>query len=190
MAKKQAEWRSRIVGHGRKRADQFTHNPRNPKFHPVEQRNTLRGVIGEVGQVAPVIENVRTGYLVDGHERVWLALETNAEVDFIQIDVDESEEAYILSTLDPVGWMATHDKEQLDALLRDVATSDEAVMQMLAELAADNGIITLPDVSPQLEPQLKSEVLIEIRCSEKDLQEFESILDEWSKHSGVTVNIS
>ena len=52
-------WRSRIVGHGKQAADQFTHHPSNPKFHPEAQRATLRGAINEVGQVAPVIVNRR-----------------------------------------------------------------------------------------------------------------------------------
>lgn len=55
------KWVNRIVGHGIKAADQFTHHPNNPKFHPITQRETLKALIDSVGMIAPVIENVRTG---------------------------------------------------------------------------------------------------------------------------------
>jgi hypothetical protein len=129
-----AVWRNRIVGHGVKPADQFTHHPSNPKFHPPEQRAALRGAIAEIGVIAPVIENVRTGYLIDGHERVWLALETNEDVPYIQVDLDADEEAYALATLDPIGMMARHDAEKLDALLREVNSAEAGVQALLASL--------------------------------------------------------
>lgn len=139
------DWQSRIVGHGRQSADQFTHNPDNPKYHPPAQRDVLRGIISEVGQVAPVIVNRQTGYLVDGHERVWLALETNAEVDYIEIDVSPAEEKYILATLDPVGYMARHDGALLDNLLQSIESNNESVQGLLIELREEaEDLLALP----------------------------------------------
>ena len=106
------------------------------------QRAALKGVLNEVGWVQQVIENVRTGHLVDGHERVWNALQNdNADVPYIQVDLSEADEALVLATLDPIGAMATTDAAQLDALLHEVQTSDAAVQAMLAELAQDAGIV-------------------------------------------------
>jgi hypothetical protein len=140
------EWRNRIVGSGVKQASQFLANPKNWRFHPKSQQIALRGALNEVGFIAPVIENIRTGYLVDGHERVWEALENNdCEVPFIQIDVDEAEEDLILATLDPIGAMATADKEKLDELLRDIQTGEAGLQEMLAELAENNDIAKLAD---------------------------------------------
>lgn len=139
-------WQNRIVGQGVKPADQFQANPNNWRKHPQGQRDALRGSLNEVGWVQQVIENVRTGHLVDGHERVWSALQNdNAEVPYIQVDLSEAEEAYVLATLDPIGAMATTDAAQLNALLKEVQSGDAAVQTMLAELAQDAGIVP-PDV--------------------------------------------
>ncbi|MDO8671113.1 MAG: site-specific DNA-methyltransferase, partial [Dehalococcoidia bacterium] len=56
------------------------------------------------------------------------------------VDLTPSEEAEILATIDPVAGMAVADKEQLDALLREVTSGDSAVQAMLAELAAASGL--------------------------------------------------
>jgi len=68
-------WRNRIVGEGEQPASQFIANPNNWRVHPPAQRDAMRGALNEVGWVQRVIVNRRTGYLVDGHERVWQALQ-------------------------------------------------------------------------------------------------------------------
>lgn len=146
-AKESIDWRTRIVNYGRQAADQFLAHPSNPKYHPPEQREALRGSINEVGQIAPVMVSHRSKYTLDGHDRIWLALETNADVDFFEVDVTEAEELYILATFDPIGMMARHDAEKLDALLREVNTGEAGVQAMLAALAQDMGIMP-PDFQP------------------------------------------
>lgn len=102
-------------------ASQFLAHPDNPKIHPQSQRDALNIALNELGYVAPAIVNVRTGYLVDGHERVWQALQNDdSDVPYIEIDVDESEERAILATLDPIGMMAQHDGDMLAGLLGDI----------------------------------------------------------------------
>ena len=140
------EWRNRIVGEGEQPASQFVANPANWRVHPQNQRDAMRGALNEVGWVQRVIVNRRTGYLLDGHERVWQALQNgDAPVPYVEVDLDEAEEAYVLATLDPIGAMAQADKEQLDALLREVQSGEAGVQAMLAELAQDTGIVP-PDV--------------------------------------------
>lgn len=129
-------WRNRIVAHGKQPADQFMANPRNWRTHPQAQREAMKASLTEVGWVAPVIVNRRTGYVVDGHERIWDALQNdNAEVPFIEVDLDEAEEAYVLATFDPIGAMAQADAANLDAVLRDVQSESAAIQAMLAEIA-------------------------------------------------------
>lgn len=70
--------------------------------------------------------------------------------------------------------------------LSELWTPDE--LSVMLEGAADSFLV--PDPSPQKEPELKSERFIEIYCSEKDLKDFQGILDEWSNRQSVTVNIS
>jgi hypothetical protein len=132
------EWRNRIVGEGEQPASQFVANPANWRVHPQAQRDAMRGALNEVGWVQRVVVNRRTGYLLDGHERVWQALQNgDAPVPYVEVDLDEAEEAYVLATLDPIGAMAQADKEQLDALLREVDTGSAALQEMLAGLAGD-----------------------------------------------------
>ena len=63
-------WRSRIVGAGEEAPDALIANERNWRTHPKAQREALAGVLDEVGYVATVLVNRRTGRLVDGHLRV------------------------------------------------------------------------------------------------------------------------
>lgn len=67
-------WRSRIVGTGEEAPDQLLANPRNWRIHPKAQQDALAGVLSEVGWVQNVIVNQRTGYVIDGHARVALAI--------------------------------------------------------------------------------------------------------------------
>lgn len=109
-------WRNRILSYGVKPADQFVFNPDNPRGHGPAQRKALKAALGEIGWIDVVKENVRTGYLIDGHERVLQALETNADVPYILVDLDEEEEAKALATLDPIGAMAYTNKAKIAEL--------------------------------------------------------------------------
>lgn len=146
MAKKQkqqaGEWRNRIVRTGTAPASEFKANERNWRVHPKAQRDALKGVLSEVGWVTGVITNVTTGNVIDGHARIEEALKLGDEtpVPFVEVELSEDEEMKILATLDPLSAMAGSDKEQLDALLREVETADAAVMQMLDDLAKANGL--------------------------------------------------
>ena len=140
-------WRNRIVGHGEKPADQFQAHPRNFRQHPKAQRQALAASLNSVGWVDTVLENVTTGHLIDGHERIWQALDKgdNTPVPFTQVELSEDEELLVLSTFDPIGAMAIADKEMLEGLLGDLRTSeivleDRAVNDLLHEVAARHDV--------------------------------------------------
>ena len=134
-------WHNRIVGTGEESPDQLLANPRNFRVHPKHQQDALEGVLNEVGWVDDVIVNQRTGFVIDGHLRVSLAQRRGEMVPVKYVDLDEHEEALILATFDPISALAATDAAQLDALLREVSTSDAAVMQMLSDLAEREGVI-------------------------------------------------
>lgn len=136
------EWRNRIVGYGEESPEQLLANPRNFRVHPKAQQDALLGVMREVGVVDDVIVNQETGFVVDGHLRVALAIsERQPTVPVKYVDLTEAEEALILATFDPIAAMAATDKAQLDALLREVQTGEAAVQAMLAELAKASGVV-------------------------------------------------
>jgi hypothetical protein len=145
-------WRLRIVGYGEVVPDQVLANEKNWRGHPRGQQDALAGVLSEVGIVQNIIINKRTSEqwpdgergvetLVDGHARVALALRADQPtVPVTYVDLTPAEENEVLATLDPLLAMAFADKEKLDELLKEVSSGDAAVMQMLAKLAADEGI--------------------------------------------------
>lgn len=136
-------WQNRIVGHGEERPDQLLANPRNWRIHPKQQQDALSGVLSEVGLVQSVIVNKHTGYVVDGHLRVSLAMrEGQPTIPVVYVELSEEEEALILATLDPLSALAGTDQEKLDELLHEVTTCSPAVAAMLAELS---GLMSKPE---------------------------------------------
>ena len=114
-------WRDRIVGFERVPPDQLLANPNNYRIHTRAQRDALGRVLDAVGWVGPVIVNVRTGYMIDGHLRVSHALsEGHNEVPVIYVDVSPEEEALVLATFDPLGAMSGVDNEMLSDLIGDL----------------------------------------------------------------------
>ena len=68
------EWRNRIIGTGMEDAEQLLANPKNWRVHPKAQQTALEGALNEIGWVQNVIVNQRTGFVVDGHARIALAI--------------------------------------------------------------------------------------------------------------------
>lgn len=173
--------RSRIVGSGVKKASDFLANPHNWRVHPKQQREVLSGVLREVGWVQQVIENVTTGHLVDGHERVWQAMNAgDVEVPYLQVSLTEDEEKLILTVLDPIASLAATDAAKLNELLQDIETGDPAVSQLLDDLAKAAGLVP-PDQHGQTPPtDLEYRIIVECK-SEREQTE----LLERFKHEGL-----
>ena len=136
------QWRNRIVGYADVDPADLLAHEWNFRRHPKNQQDALSGLIGEVGFTSPILVQQSTGKVIDGHLRVELAMRQNqATIPVTYLDLTDAEAALALATTDPVSAMAYADAEQLDALLREVSTSDAAVMQMLSDLAEANGVI-------------------------------------------------
>lgn len=135
------KWKNRIVAHGEEAPDQLLANPSNWRIHPKAQQDALGGVLAEVGIVDTVLVNQRTGFVVDGHLRVAMAISAGQKtIPVTYVDLSEEEEALILATLDPIGALAVADKEQLDALLQEIETDNEGLNTLLADLVAQTTI--------------------------------------------------
>jgi len=134
-------WKNRIVGTGEEDPTQLLAHPNNWRVHPQAQREALAGVMRDVGWVQQVIVNRQTGHLIDGHLRVDEAMRNDEPlVPVVYVDLDPSEEAEVLLTLDPLAGMAHAAKESMDALLRDVSTGEASVQSLLSDLAAEHGL--------------------------------------------------
>jgi len=153
-----APWRSRIVGSGEEAPDQLLANPANWRIHPQPQQDALAGALDQVGWVQQVLVNQRSGFVVDGHARVALALTRGeASVPVLYVDLDPEEEALVLATLDPLGAMAGRDDEKLQALLAEITVTDAGLARMLKDLAPPQQGKTHPDEVPETpaEPYVK-----------------------------------
>jgi hypothetical protein len=67
-------WRNRITGSGEEAPEQLLANPVNWRIHAKAQQDALAGALDQVGWVQQILVNRRTGFVVDGHARVALAL--------------------------------------------------------------------------------------------------------------------
>ena len=103
-------WPINITGHDVKPASWFLAHHKNVKVHPRAQQEATEGSLDTLGWVKSVTVNVRTAEhglpddrgvhtLLDGHERVMLALrrgeETPVPVEFVDLDV-EQEDLFLL----------------------------------------------------------------------------------------------
>ena len=145
-----ASWRNRITGAGEEAPDQLLANPANWRVHPKAQQEALAGALDTVGWVQQVLVNRRSGFVVDGHARVALALSRGeATVPVLYVDLEPDEEALVLATLDPIGAIATRDEEKLRALLAEVTVDDAGLRRLLADMAGPNTGLTDPDDLPE-----------------------------------------
>lgn len=135
------KWEPHIVGWDMVSPESLLAHPQNFRRHPAAQREALRGSLNELGIIAPCLVNKVTGHLLDGHARVEEYLSAGVEsVPVAYVEVPEEKEALALLSLDPIAAMAEADKEQLDALLHEVATAEPGLQAMLADLAKDAGL--------------------------------------------------
>jgi ParB-like chromosome segregation protein Spo0J len=139
-------WQMRIVGHDRVAPDQLLANPFNHRRHPQKQRDAVAASIRELGFIRSVTVNKRTGHIVDGHERVWQALQAEQPlIDVEYVDLSEEQEKLALAVLDKTTEMAEVDSEALDALLREIETGEAELQALLASMAEDAGIMPPDD---------------------------------------------
>jgi hypothetical protein len=156
--------RNSIIESGTRPASSFQGNPRNWRKHPQHQRDAVAASLRELGWIAPVIENRRTGHLIDGHERVWQALQANdAEVPYVLVDLPEHQEHLALTIFDPIAALAETDRDVLAALMDDVRTGEAALQEMIAELAEAEGILDAAIADTSEPPEAQTDRAEELR---------------------------
>lgn len=144
--------RNRIVGLRQVRAGDLLPNPKNWRTHHESQKDALRGILNEVGYVDALLarETPEGLQLIDGHLRA--GIDPDAEVPVLVVDLDEAEADKVLATFDPLAAMAETDSRMLESLLREIETGDDAVAQLLTDLAAEAGIVPEGDAETVLKP--------------------------------------
>lgn len=164
--------RDRIKEFRRVPAGDLLPNPRNWRTHPTAQRDALKGVLSEVGMADAVLaRELPDGslMLVDGHLRTETA--GDALLPVLVLDVNEAEADKLLATFDPLSAMAEIDTERLDELIRDLDTGNDAIRDLLAELAAQAGIVPPDEAEAEEQPKLKTGFEIVVTCDNEQQQQ-------------------
>lgn len=134
-------WRDRIVEVTRARASDLLDHPLNPKIHNNQQHTDITAALSTIGQI-DALRAYRNAngdlVLLDGHLRK--ALNPDQEWLILVTDLTEDEARLAISTFDPIGWEAEHDRNLLDALWRETHTTDPDLMALLARTAEDAGV--------------------------------------------------
>jgi DNA modification methylase len=133
--------RNRVLRLASVRASELVPHPRNWRAHPEKQAAALRGILAEIGYAdALLARELPDGrlQLVDGHLRAETT--PDIEVPVLVLDLTEAEAEKLLLSLDPLAAMAEANAEALEALLRDVATTDDALRGMYDDLAEVWGV--------------------------------------------------
>jgi hypothetical protein len=164
------DWKSRIVGYGKMPADALLANPNNWRIHPAAQMQALEGVLDTIGQVAPLIVNQRSGYVVDGHARAALGIRREQQaVDCAFVDVSDEEERLIIATLDPIGAMAATDDAKYQEVIQDLKVEDERVLALIRQQANDNAWApTNTEDQPDALTAIPYRFAVHCRLSDKD----------------------
>lgn len=136
--------------------DQLLAHPYNPVIHPRPQTEAVKGSLKELGWIGHVFVNLRTSEawgddqgvetVFDGHDRIKAAMEageTHVPVDYY--DLEPEEEAKAILYLRQTAQMAVLDAEPLGFLLNSVETTDAALMNMLANMAEEGGVVVDDD---------------------------------------------
>lgn len=137
-------WEDKIVGHEKVDPATLIAHPDNFRIHTALQEKVLDSTIKEIGFIASVTVNKRTGRIINGHLRVQLALKNRIPTVPVEyVDLSDAEEAQALATYDPIGSMAKHDAEIFARLADNVHTSNNEIGIMLEQLSSmpDTGAV-------------------------------------------------
>lgn len=127
-------WKNRIIGHEEVAPDQLLANPKNWRIHPKYQQDTLSNVLNDIGIIQSIIVNAATGFVVDGHLRVALALRENQPlVPVVYVDLTEEEENRAIAMFDTITALALPDKDKIADLLESVKRdSDQKLLNAMS----------------------------------------------------------
>ena len=144
QAEEASEWRDRIIEFRKMRVGDILPHPLQHKTHPKKQNAMLRGNLKETGKVDVLraYYSERNGgklTFFDGHGR--RSLRPDEIWNIAICDLSDAEADRELLVFDAIGGYAQVERDLLDTLLRETSTGEAALQELMAELAAQNGVI-------------------------------------------------
>ncbi len=133
-------------------------NPENARDHSEEQDAVVSSLVEKYGWVRPLLYNSRLDRLVDGHERLALAIQQNWPlVPVWVVDLDENEEAELILALDESGKMGTWNPSRTQSLIDKAADTSAAVRKLIDGLAKREGLAEYVDRCKEKAPVFLTE---------------------------------
>ena len=115
-------WRNRIVATEDVDPKVLIQHPRNYKIHTAMQKDAASGVLNQIGWIDAVKVNRTTGFIVNGHLRVTLAIQENqptVPVDYCELT--QEEELLALATFDQLAHVYYQsDKDAIASIISDL----------------------------------------------------------------------
>lgn len=135
-------WRNRIVGLRYVDPRDLVPHPENYRIHGTKQQTALAGAIAEIGYLDPITAQEGTNLVIDGHLRVAEAIKNGeTAVAVIDTDLNDDEVRIALSSIDPIGNLADHDREMISALLARIRPANTDLRNFYTDLTESEGII-------------------------------------------------
>lgn len=186
--------------------DSVSQHPDNPRQGDA---GAVAASLARFGQQKPIVVQKSTGWIVAGNhtqqgvrlvgemERV---LEFGPGLDWTHIavvfsDLDDLEaKAYAIAD-NRTSDLGTYDDERLARILTELATAGSLVGvgydgEDVDDLLASLSVQIPTDVPNREQPELGSEVRVEVSCSRAFLDEISPTLAAWGKRDGVEVSIA
>lgn len=126
-------------------------NPLNPRTHPSYQRDALTASLERLGDadILKVVKMPDGRYmLLDGHLRADVM--DGAQVEVVELDLNESEQAEFLALFDQIGAMALIDQDIYGSIAETVASGDDRVIMVLEAVMNDNWQSLRPLIDPTI----------------------------------------
>jgi hypothetical protein len=189
---KEPNWKNRIVREEWVDPNQLIANPFNVRVHSLKQRSLVEESLSEFGWIDRIIVNDNTGNVIDGHLRVSSALAKNIDVvPVVYVDLSEEEEKLAILLFDQLTSLASLDLDYMNEVLADMNIENEPLRDFLEDIAeGKEGDLNLEDPGEieGLEVDLDEVCLIEIRCTLRDMHDFQGTLRRWDRRPTVEVS--
>ena len=185
--------RNRIKAHRKVKVKDLVPHELNPRVHSEDQRQALRGLLGEIGFARSVLAyELADGRLklIDGHLRR-SEIDPDAEIDIEVLDVTDEEARKLLLSIDPLAALADYDHSALEQLREITATDNATLAALWSNLQKQDQAAReqLEEATRQRRPQLTKEqfmVLIECTSEQDQLQMLQMLMSRGVKCRALT----
>lgn len=117
-------------------------NEDNPIDHTVEQTEAVQESIGKHGWIIPLVYNLTTGHLIDGHDRLGIAISRGHQAVPVWVGAwPKEDEPEIIILLRETGQMAKWNPDRSAALLARLEQSSGSAKKIIDQMVKREGLM-------------------------------------------------